>query len=43
MEYFIDDFKNFADFSDRARPQQCWMFVLFNFLIALAIAIVEGF
>jgi len=43
MEHFIDGFKNFANFSDRARRKQYWMFVLFNFLIAMAIAIVEGF
>jgi uncharacterized membrane protein YhaH (DUF805 family) len=43
MEHFIDGFKNFANFSDRARRKQYWMFTLFSVLISIAIAIFEAF
>jgi uncharacterized membrane protein YhaH (DUF805 family) len=43
MEHFIDGFKNFANFSDRARRKQYWMFTLISVLISIAIAILEAF
>jgi uncharacterized membrane protein YhaH (DUF805 family) len=41
MENFTDAFKNFANFSGRARRQQYWMFSLF--VVMISIAIVEAF
>lgn len=38
-EYYIDTFKNrYADFEGRARRSEYWYFVLFNFCIYCAIA-----
>jgi uncharacterized membrane protein YhaH (DUF805 family) len=43
MENFIDAFRNFANFSGRARRTQYWMFTLFVVMFSIAIAIVEVF
>ncbi len=43
MEHFIDAFKNFANFSGRARRTQYWMFTLFVYIIMIAVMIVEAF
>lgn len=38
MEYFIDAFKKFAEFSGRATRKQYWMFILVYLLIYLGLA-----
>lgn len=42
MEHFTDAFKNFANFSGRARRTQYWMFSLFVVMISIALAIIEA-
>ncbi|KDN10761.1 DUF805 domain-containing protein [Gilliamella sp. Imp1-1] len=42
MNWFIDCItKNYANFNGRARRQEYWMFILFNFLLNLALTIVS--
>ncbi len=42
-EYFLDVIKkHYADFQGRASRSEYWYFVLFSFLISLAISIVTG-
>jgi len=43
MNWYIKVLKQYADFSGRARRKEFWMFALFNFLIALALALIMGF
>lgn len=40
MNYYIDVLKQYAVFSGRARRKEYWMFVLFNFIVSLVIAII---
>lgn len=42
MNWYLGCWKKFADFSGRARRQEYWMFVLFNFLVSVAVGIVDG-
>jgi uncharacterized membrane protein YhaH (DUF805 family) len=42
MNWYIEVLKKYAVFSGRARRMEYWMFVLFNFIIAIVIGIVEG-
>lgn len=43
FNYFLYPIKNqYADFSGRTSRKQYWMFVLFSFLISIAISIVES-
>ncbi|WP_020210783.1 DUF805 domain-containing protein [Gilvimarinus chinensis] len=42
MEYYVQAFKQFADFNGRWNRTQYWMFFLINFLIAVAVNIVAG-
>ena len=42
MNWYLDVLKKYAVFEGRARRKEYWMFVLFNFLIAIAIGVVEG-
>lgn len=37
MEYYLKAWRNYANFSGRARRTEYWMFVLFNTLISLLI------
>jgi len=37
-EYYIKVLKNYVNFKGRARRQEYWGFILFNFLIAFALA-----
>lgn len=37
MEYFIDAYKKYADFSGRASRQQYWMFILIYMIIYLVL------
>lgn len=41
MHWYISVLKNFGNFNGRARRKEYWMFVLFNFLITLAISLME--
>ncbi|RPK94342.1 MULTISPECIES: DUF805 domain-containing protein [Streptomyces] len=38
MNWYLDVLKNYAGFSGRARRKEYWMFVLFNFIIALVLS-----
>jgi len=40
--WYVEVLKKYAVFTGRARRKEYWMFVLINFLIALAIGVVEG-
>jgi uncharacterized membrane protein YhaH (DUF805 family) len=42
MGWYIECLKKYAVFSGRARRKEYWMFVLFNFLILLALGLVDG-
>ena len=42
MNWYLEVLRNYAVFSGRARRTEYWMFVLFNFIIAVAIGVVEG-
>lgn len=42
MEWMILPLKRYAKFSGRARPKEYWMYVLFLFLCAIALSIVES-
>jgi uncharacterized membrane protein YhaH (DUF805 family) len=41
MNWYLAVLKNYAGFSGRARRTEYWMFILFNFLISIAISVVE--
>jgi uncharacterized membrane protein YhaH (DUF805 family) len=41
MNWYLAVLKNYAGFSGRARRTEYWMFVLINFLISIAISVVE--
>jgi uncharacterized membrane protein YhaH (DUF805 family) len=40
MEWMLMPIKRYADFSGRSRRQEYWMFVLFQILLTLAVALV---
>lgn len=42
MYWYLKCWKQYADFSGRARRKEYWMFVLFNFIAAMAFGIVDG-
>ena len=42
MNWYLEVLKKYAVFTGRARRTEYWMFALINFIIALAIGIVEG-
>ena len=43
MEWYLKVVRdNFANFNGRARRKEYWMFILFNFLIALGLGVVTG-
>ena len=42
MNWYIKVLKNYAVFSGRAQRTEYWMFVLFNFIITLALGFVES-
>lgn len=42
MNWYMEVLRKYAEFSGRATRQEYWMFVLVNFLIAFAIAFIEG-
>ncbi|QSX33056.1 DUF805 domain-containing protein [Shewanella avicenniae] len=41
MEYYIGAFKKFADFTDRARRKEYWMFFLFNLIVSILLQLVD--
>ena len=44
MEWYLKVVRdNYANFEGRARRQEYWMFVLFNIIFLIAIALVSGF
>jgi len=43
MNWYLKVLKNYAVFSGRARRQEYWFFILFNFIITIALAFVDGF
>lgn len=42
MNWYIKVLKNYAVFNGRARRQEFWMFVLFNFIISFVLGFVGG-
>ena len=42
MNWYVECWKKYADFTGRARRKEYWMFILFNFLIGFGISIVDG-
>lgn len=42
MNYFLNNFKNYINFSGRARRKEFWMFFLFNFIVAIVTMILDN-
>ena len=42
MNWYLAALQNYADFSGRARRKEYWFFMLFNLLIAMGLALIEG-
>lgn len=42
MQYYVDFWKRYVDFKGRTSRKAYWMAVLFNFLVAIGIGIVDG-
>ena len=42
MNWYLGCWKKYVEFSGRARRQEYWMFVLFNILASVAMAVVDG-
>ena len=43
MNWYLKCLKQYADFSGRARRTEYWMFVLFNVIISMVLAIIDNF
>lgn len=43
MEYFVKGFRDYANFSGRARRKDYWMFVLIYSLIYVALSLIDKF
>lgn len=43
MNWYLDAWKNYANFQGRARRKAYWMFVLFNIIAIIALSVIEGF
>jgi uncharacterized membrane protein YhaH (DUF805 family) len=41
MHWYLNAFKNYLNFSWRARRKEYWLFILFNFIISFVLAISE--
>ncbi|WP_406185922.1 DUF805 domain-containing protein [Streptomyces sp. NBC_01006] len=41
MNYYTDVLKKYAVFSGRARRQEFWMFIVFNFAVSIVIGIID--
>lgn len=42
MDWYIEALRKYAVFSGRSRRKEYWFFVLFNILISIGLAIVDG-
>lgn len=42
MHWYLAAFRNYVDFSGRARRREFWVFILFNFLITIVLAIIDA-
>lgn len=42
MEWYLKVLKNYVGFQGRARRKEYWMFVLFNAIVSIVLAIVES-
>lgn len=42
MNWYLDAWKNYANFQGRARRKAFWMFVLFNIIAILALGFIES-
>jgi uncharacterized membrane protein YhaH (DUF805 family) len=42
MNWYIKALKKYAVFNGRARRRECWLFVLFNIIITVALAVIDG-
>jgi uncharacterized membrane protein YhaH (DUF805 family) len=41
MDWYIGVLKKYAEFKGRARRKELWMFVLFNFIISIALGLID--
>ena len=41
MKYYIEGLKKYAEFEGRARRKEYWMFILFDFIFAIAAAVLD--
>ena len=42
MNWYLDAWKNYANFQGRARRKAYWMFVLFNLIALVVLGLIEG-
>lgn len=42
MEWYLKVLKNYVGFQGRAQRKEYWMFVLFNFIVSIVLAILES-
>lgn len=42
MNWYLDAWKNYANFQGRARRKAYWMFVLFNIIAIIVLGMIEG-
>lgn len=42
MDWYLKVIRNYVGFSGRARRKEYWMFVLFNIIISIVLAMVDG-
>jgi uncharacterized membrane protein YhaH (DUF805 family) len=42
MNWYLEVIKKYADFSGRARRKEYWYFVLFNVIISIVLAVMDG-
>ncbi|KFZ37367.1 membrane protein [Shewanella mangrovi] len=42
MEYYIDAFKKYADFTGRARRKAFWMFALISFIVSIVLQVIDA-
>lgn len=42
MEWYLKCFRQYADFSGRARRKEYWMFTLFNCIFAMLLKLIDG-